>query len=142
MKKTIFAIIACVTLMLAACDIETSDNGNLDGIWQLTAVDTLATGGHADMRMKNTQWDVQGCLLQLRNELGIYFCHFKHADGTLTMETLRLWSKELQDPEVTDIADVQPYGVNAFNEQFKVTILTSDKMVLQSEMLKLSFRKY
>ena len=128
--------------MLAACDIETSDNGDLDGFWQLTAVDTLATGGHADMRTEGVFWAVQGRLLQLKKDADCYFCHFKHADGLLTMETLRLWSKEEQDPEVTDIADVQPYGVNAFDEQFKVITLTSGRMVLESSLLRLSFRKY
>ena len=31
--------------VLAGCDIETSDNGDLDGMWRLESVDTLASGG-------------------------------------------------------------------------------------------------
>ena len=31
--------------MIAACDIHTSDNGYLDGYWQLKSVDTLSNGG-------------------------------------------------------------------------------------------------
>ena len=128
--------------MLTACDIETSHNGDLDGFWQLKAVDTLATGGHTDMRNANICWAVQGRLLQLWYGNYGFFCRFSHADGTLTLAPLHFMSKEEQDPLVTDVADVQRFGVNALNEQYQVVTLRSDKMVLDSPTLRLHFRKY
>lgn len=45
MRKLLY--IFFVLLMFAACDIHTSDNGDLDGYWQLRSVDTLSTGALA-----------------------------------------------------------------------------------------------
>ena len=42
MRKLLYIFI--VLMMFAACDIHTSDNGDLDGYWQLRSVDTLSTG--------------------------------------------------------------------------------------------------
>ena len=39
MRKLLY--IFTMLLMLAACDIHTSNNGDLDGYWQLSSVDTL-----------------------------------------------------------------------------------------------------
>ncbi|MDY2692200.1 MAG: lipocalin-like domain-containing protein, partial [Prevotella sp.] len=30
-------------MLVSSCDMETSDNGDFDGYWQLASVDTLAT---------------------------------------------------------------------------------------------------
>ena len=48
MRKLLYLIITF--MMIIACDIHRSDNGDLDGFWQLKSVDTLSTGGTCDMR--------------------------------------------------------------------------------------------
>ena len=48
MKKLLYIFI--FTLAVAACEIHTSENGDLDGYWQLHKVDTLANGSSCDMR--------------------------------------------------------------------------------------------
>lgn len=46
MKKIIGALsLAVMMLTLSSCEVETSQNGDLDGFWHLEQVDTLATGG-------------------------------------------------------------------------------------------------
>ena len=46
MKISILCIVPVLLLMsLTSCEIETSENGDLDGYWHLEQVDTLATGG-------------------------------------------------------------------------------------------------
>lgn len=152
MKKTIYTIIAGMTLILAACDIETSNNGDLDGLWQLTAVDTLATGGHTDMRISNITWAVQGRLLEFKRGGDGFICLFTHEGGHLLTGDIRVIDRDNEDPLVSDVHAVYvkdyPYptlaelGINALPEDFKVITLTSSKMVLESSLLCLSFRKY
>ena len=45
--------IICVlafSMLLVSCELETSGNKQLDGYWQMSQVDTLATGGITDTR--------------------------------------------------------------------------------------------
>ena len=46
------------------------------------------------------------------------------------------------DISVDDVAVMAPYGVNKLDESFTVEHLSGSKMVLKSERLRLSFRKY
>ena len=145
MKKLFFAVAALTMIFsLTACDMHRSDNGDFDGLWQMTSVDTLATGGQKDMRTSNISWCIQGSLLELmyRNVGSCYFCTFNQADGQLIIDKLRKWSKDEGDPEVTDVADVQRYGVNALTEHFQIKTINSSTMVLESPVLRLHFRKY
>ncbi len=56
--KSLLATLA-TTLLLASCNVETSDNGPLDGFWHLERVDTLATGGTTDYSSGYVFWGVQ-----------------------------------------------------------------------------------
>ena len=57
-------IILTILSLLCSCDkFHVSDNGELDGFWQLTSVDTLANGRSADMKEKMIFWAVQTDLL-------------------------------------------------------------------------------
>ena len=146
-RYILFAFVALVTVFVQSCDIEHSDNGDYDGLWQLTAVDSLApesTDGHRDMRESNISWCIQGSLLELMhaNTSDCYFCRFVQADGKMKIEDLRHWSKEYQDPLVTDVAEVQRFGVNALPEHFDILTINKETMVLQSSLIRLSFRKY
>ena len=55
----IAAIIGALLMSLTSCEIETSDNGKLDGFWHLERVDTLATGKSVDYTNKLVFWGVQ-----------------------------------------------------------------------------------
>ena len=64
--KRILLTITGMTLLLMACELETSTNGDLDGFWQLTQVDTLATGAQTDMKATGVTWSFQGRIMELR----------------------------------------------------------------------------
>ena len=143
-RYLLFAFAAVTMGFVQSCDLERSDNGDYDGLWQLTAVDTIATNGHKDMLESNISWCIQGSLLELMyiNTGYSYFCRFNQADGVLTIDGLRKWSKDEQDPLVTDVTDVQRFGVNDLPEQFQILTINKGTMVLQSPLLRLNFRKY
>ena len=64
--KSLLATLA-TTLLLASCNVETSDNGPLDGFWHLERVDTLATGGTTDYSSGYVFWGVQKDLIYIKD---------------------------------------------------------------------------
>ena len=89
MRKWIY-LWTVVCTILVACDVETSDNGRLDGYWHLTGVDTLATSGHRDVSEETIFWAVQFDLIQLKgaDRQGVgreFYARFDRQDGHLTL---------------------------------------------------------
>ena len=65
--------ILALGILFVSCELETSGNKELDGYWQMSQVDTLATGGVTDTREALIYWGIQGKLLQIRfSENGKY----------------------------------------------------------------------
>lgn len=147
MKKLILVCSLCMAVMgLVSCGdlIETSDNGKLDGMWHLTRIDTLETGGGMDVAEDRKYLAVQGSILQVHDadEPEKYMFRFSHADGKLTLSDARLNDRRLGDPVVTDATLLMPYGINSLNETFVVEKLTRKRMVLVSDVLRLSYIKF
>lgn len=144
MKKLLLYIIG-VSMAVASCDIETSDNGQLDGFWQLRTVDTLATNGVKDMRETGLTWSFQHRLLELRDVKGqqrtLYFS-FSHSGDALVLTNPYISARDEGDIKVEETDVLKPYGINHLEEHFQVLTLTSSHMVLQTDELRLDFRKY
>lgn len=147
MKRYAWLIaLGCMLLTLAACDWESSDNGNLDGFWQMTDVDTLATGGHENVKEKALTWSFQGRIMEVRQATHkgtpIYIFKFSHEGDVLKTFNPYLNDRDKEDPLVEDVKDIEPFGFTALSQQFKVLKLTSSRLILQSTTLRLTFRKY
>ena len=56
--KKIFYIITAVLSLLVSCTIETSDNGDLDGMWLLERMDSLSNNAI-------TTFDEHKCMINL-----------------------------------------------------------------------------
>ena len=77
-----------LSLAFTSCELETSDNGKLDGFWHLERVDTLATGKSCDLSGQLLFWSVQMKLLNVSDKnykLRSAFFRFEHANGTLRL---------------------------------------------------------
>lgn len=146
-RKNIFISMAMAVLTaitMASCTLETSDNGDLDGFWHLTSVDTLSTGGVLDMSEELVFWSVQVHLLNTvdrKGGAGSYFFKFEHNENTLRLYNPCLDDRMNGDPEVDSPEPLQPFGVNAIDETFSVETLTGSTMILSTERLKLTFKK-
>lgn len=144
MKRVLY--ILGMGLMMAACDLERSDNGDLDGMWQLRSVDSL-NGRSADMRVPCISWSFQGDILETRKTPGngvkddIIF-RFSHHGDSLKLMSPFFNDRDNGDVEVEDVDDLCRFGINELEEGFKVLQLSSGSMSLQSESLRLHFRKY
>jgi hypothetical protein len=143
MKKIVTYLFSL--LLLTSCELHTSDNGLLDGWWQLTQIDTLATNGSTPMKESKLFWAVQGRMLEMQdlNVLtpNVIFRFSLHSD------TLRIWdpicdNRDISDSLVTDVATLRPYGVLHLADTFRVEALTSDKMLLRNRAYRLHFRAY
>ena len=136
----LFAFILC----LSACELETSHNGKLDGWWLLTAVDTLQTGGHANVEAQQCTWAFQGRLLELRDvpgQRGDYLLSFAQHGDDLLLSHPYLSARDSGDIAVQTPQSLHPYGIQTMSEQFSITTIDRRRMVLTSASLRLYFRK-
>lgn len=146
MRKTMVYILLAACTMLASCNIVTSDNGDLDGLWQLTTMEDLQTGAVSDGRDVNNglNWSFQSSLLVMRGADEFIFS-FEHADGLLKVYNPYFSGRFLEakdDTPVTDAAVLNVYGVCQLEEYFRILQLDNSSMLLESANMRLSFRKY
>lgn len=145
MKKLFFAF-ALILVGLTACSewVDTSRNGKLDGLWQMTHVDTLATGGIFETTANRVYYAVQGNMLQMNATANgeRYIFRFSLNDNKLKIYDARINDREAGDVPVTNVDRLRPYGMSKLEELFVVEQLTSQRMILRSETLRLTFRKY
>lgn len=142
MKKITFLFAAF--LLLTSCEIEFSNNGKLDGFWQLIAVDTLATQHTSDLKTSGRTWAFQGRLLEMRDTKGGYsdlYFSFEHRGDSLFLDSPYLSDRDADDIKITDINIVRPYGVNGLKEGFEIESLSNNKLILRSKTLRLMLRK-
>lgn len=143
MKKITFLFAAF--LLLTSCEIEFSNNGKLDGFWQLIAVDTLATQHTSDLKTSGRTWAFQGRLLEMRDTKGGYsdlYFSFEHRGDSLFLYSPYLSDRDADDIKITDVNIVRPYGVNGLKEGFEIESLSNNKLILRSKTLRLLFKKH
>lgn len=140
--------ILALGILLVSCELETSGNKELDGYWQMSQVDTLATGGVTDTREDLIYWGFQGKLLQIRfSENGKYLgegllFRFERGAYTLNLSSpIRHHLYETDEP-IDDVEVLKPYGIYDLEEVFSIETLNDDEMVLFNDELRLHFRRY
>lgn len=139
-----FIIPGFLSLMfLCGCELETTDNGDLDGYWHLEQVDSLAGQRSIDYGQSNIFWSIQFELLQLSNlEDNTIIYKLVYDNHQLTLANPCMFDRADGDTLVTNVEVLRQYGVNALQENFKVVTLESRTMVLESPVLRLHFKKY
>ena len=144
MKKNLYTLVSAC-LLTTACELETSHNGDLDGLWQLRAADTLATGGTTDLRGAQTWWAFQGDIVHMHDSVAAHadvVGHFTHSGTTLTLYDLCFSIREEGDMKVVDAGALHEMGLHRLDEDMCVVKLNSSEMQLETERLRLHFRKY
>lgn len=138
------AVTALVALVMASCELETSGNGDLDGMWRLAQVDTLGTSGVNRMEGEKKYWMFQLRLLQLEDKagtVGSVLLRFERNGNTLRVYDPYAFDRENGDRPLDEPSMLLPYGVNALDETFTIEALGGGRMVLANDRLRLSFRK-
>lgn len=145
MRKLFGSVLMATAFLFASCDFHVSDNGDLDGFWQLTDVDTLANGHSGDVRELQVFWSVQADLLEMHDigdEHPRLLFRFKHEGDRLILSSPIANNRSISDSIVTDVNTISFYGLSHLTETLQVLQLTGQKMTLQSERLRMYFRKY
>ena len=112
------SMLIVLVFCLSACELETSHNGKLDGWWLLTAVDTLQTGGHANVEAQQCTWAFQGRLLELRDvpgQRGDYLLSFAQHGDDLLLSHPYLSARDSGDIAVQTPQPLHPYGIQTLS---------------------------
>lgn len=152
--KSLLATLA-TTLMLASCNVETSDNGPLDGFWHLEQVDTLATGGTTDYSSGYVFWGVQKDLIYIKDSsnssVGAYYLRFSQTQDSLHITKIYLDHGHEDNPYHEQGGDIPVeaidrnlrfFGLNALPEHFKKEAINGNRMILSTKKLRLKFKKF
>ena len=143
MRKSFIISSVLSLLLLISCDIESSNNGKVDGFWHLSQVDSLSNGKATDYSNQRIFWSFQYDLLQLSNlNDNTIIYRFEKKANQLNLNNPCMFDRTLGDTLVTDIDILRPYGVNSLNESFNIVDLTNSDMILESPVLRLHFIKH
>lgn len=138
--RKIFYILMAMTFTLTACELETSGNGDLDGLWKMQGIDSLSSGSFVDMSQRQVAYSVQMNLLQLSGIGSSVFCRFEHKGDSLIIYDPR--AKDSINPYITNIEVLRPYGITRMPMPFHVDALSGSRMILSSDSIRLYFEKY
>ena len=144
MKRILLTLPLLGLLTFSSCDLEMSDNGALDGYWQLARIDTIGGGGQ-DMVTSRIFWSVQLHLLQLSDQSGnnrTYLLRFKQDDTHLRVYDPYLSARNEGDKPLDDATVLQPYGIQSLDERFEILQLDNKHLSLRSSLLELTFNRY
>lgn len=152
--KSLLAVLA-TPFLLTSCNVETSDNGPLDGFWHLERVDTLATGGSTDYHKGYVFWGVQKDLMYIKDSsngsIGAYYLRFNQTQDSLHITKIYLDHGHEDNPNYEQGGDIpveaidnnlRQLGINAMPEHFKKEALNANRMILSTEKLCLKFKKF
>lgn len=161
MKNRLYKIGITLTLLLVlSCD-KLPDNGNLDGMWQLMAVENRASGECTDWSGNQRYWSFRLRLVQYSTHQGIskevLYAHFEQEGSILWLTdfcTAAKYEKEADDNEwltPDDASRLAPWGFTPLPDPaahtktvatFQIEQLSASTLVLSNENVILTFRKF
>ena len=131
MKRFLYIIIG-LTLLFTSCDKEDSSNGHLDGFWQMTSSPGIT-------------WAFQGHILELRDvnkvHQDIVMSFTREGDKLKLSDPYRV-DRDSDDVALLDADMLIPYGISNTSTEFRISELTSSRMVLDNNTTHLEFRKF
>ena len=143
------AFVAISMFAFSSCELESSDNGKLDGFWHLESIDSLENGKTVDMSKLHVFWGIEYKLIaatQYDNNTERMFFRFEQTSDSLKI-TQAFINHGHQDnggdiplTEVTN--DLRYYGINNLPEGFAKEALSGSKMILRSKTLRSKFKKF
>ena len=131
MKRLLYIIIG-VTLLLTSCDKEDSANGHLDGFWQMTSSPGIT-------------WAFQGHILELRDVKKVHqdiVMSFTREGDKLKLSDPYRVDRDSDDVALKEADMLIPYGISDTSTEFRISELTSSRMVLDNNTTHLEFRKF
>lgn len=147
MKTYIERILLITLLGLGLTSCEVSDNGDLDGYWYLTQVDSLETNVSADMHNASITWSFQMDLMQVyqahSNDSTIMLRFDNNNNQTLTLTDPFIYNRMEGDQPITTerLYLLNKFGISDIPEIYIIEQLNSKKLRISNDKLRLYFEK-
>ena len=152
MRRAFITSLFTLTL-LASCEFEQASHGNLYGFWHLVAVDTIvidpatqaaATISTTDLGGQRLFWAMEGHIVEMNDhdkQHAPLVGRFSKEGDSLFVEQLYFSDRYSGDPEVTELSDLLPYGIDTVKPRLLIEQLSSGKLTLRSKNRRLKFKK-
>lgn len=146
------AVAAMGAFGLSSCELESSNNGDLDGYWHLERIDTLENGHSGDYSNQRIFMGCEHRLISIKdvdsNVESFYFRFEQSSDSLfITKAYINHWHQDSGEDggdipveEVTDA--LRHFGINELPEHFAKEALDGSKLILKSKKLRLQFKKF
>ena len=131
--------LVCCTLLFSSCKMA-DENGDLDGMWQLTEWRDKATNQVIKTNANGLYYSFQKKVMMFQQapQESHYLSHFTHTGNELVVGKTIFWPDETERP-LTELT--AKFGVPA-DGRFHIDVLTSTRMQLSTDAHVLQFRKY
>ena len=132
MKHFLYIIIGVVALLLTGCDKEDASNSHLEGFWQMQPSSGIT-------------WSFQGHILELRDVNKVHqdiVMSFSREGDRLKLTAPYRVDRDSDDVALKDADMLIPYGISNTSTEFRISELTSSRMVLDNNTTHLEFRKF
>jgi hypothetical protein len=138
---------------LASCEFEQASHGSLYGYWHLIAVDTIAldtatqsasTISSTDLREQRLFWAMEGHLVEMNDrdqQHSTLVGRFVREGDSLFVEQPYFSNRYSGDPEVTELPDLLPFGIDTVKPRLLIERLSSGDLALRSKNRRLKFKK-
>lgn len=137
-KHLFLPLLFLFALAFSACTKE-DNNGDLGGNWQLLCWQSLPDGATTATNADGIYYTIHRSTLRLRrlDLADTYLASFAVRGDSLILD--RVFLSPFDDPATP--ADLAPFGFAATG-RMRIVSLSSDRLVLQSDGARLTFRKY
>ena len=148
MNRTFFIIYTALCIMMTGCDY--SDNGDLDGMWYVIQIDSICSSNSIEMRETGISWSFQAKLMQIGNHQSNSYwnnpimCGFSVKGNQLEVYNPFIYDRMKGDKEITadSIHLIKPFGINSIPDNFMIEKLSSRKLQINDDIIRIIFEKY
>lgn len=148
MNRAFYYFFTAICIMMSGCNY--SNNGDLDGMWYMTQIDSISSGETFKMRDTGISWSFQGKLMQIGNHRSNSYwnnpimCYFSVKGNQLEVHDPFIYDRMKGDKEITadSIHMLKPFGINNIPENFMIEKLSSSKLQINDDIIRISFEKY
>lgn len=147
MKKIIYSILTACTLAWTTSCGDYDINGDLDGMWHLRTIETLANNSVENVKEQCVYYSIQQNLISVKrlykpNSTEQYKQHigrFIHTGDSLILHNFRVFQNEgiVSTPE-----DLAPFYLVGTTSRYAIKKLDADEMVLRTGLQEFTFKKF
>lgn len=130
-KIQIAGLLSFLLVIVFACG-KNPENGKLDGMWQLTEIES-AQGVSVAKKPDRIYYSFQLHVVELRR-IGFreYRGHFNYTGDSLSLQISDYMTKDT----------CAFFGLKSMNDRFAIELLTGSNMMLRRDSVRLKFRKF